>query len=435
MTSTLGTDQPLTGFIPDDLEGHQLAGRVPPEPGLQLPYLDIDDPGFSWPTHPPVGLPPLTPLVPADRLRADHPHAPVQLKRDRNTLRVQADDDVLHADPVPEPEAAAFPSRRALRQARAAEPETVRTFTQSLPVIPAPEAAAAVPEAVPAEDLVDPVALAEDLEAALLAALEEAPEPEAPPARSLRLARAEALATGALVDVPEGTSDSEYLSMIKSYGPFPSLLPAHRDFLPVLALSVFGGFLGLDRFYQGKPATGVLKLATAGGAGIWWIADIISILSGRTSDSNGRRFTGSKKRRAIAWVLTGALFAGLTHVGVSAALPSVTAAAGTVREVLFPAPAPVPTWATLADMKGTTDATALQVTGSRLRFTYDFPGPVYAYLQKDGDTAVPAESLLLANKGVGGVKEVDVAPGTYRLVIRTDGTAWTVKAEELGLHG
>lgn len=433
MTSTLGTDQPFTGFIPDDLEGHQVAGRVPPETGLQLPYLDLDDPGFTWPTHPPVGLPPLTPLVPADRLRADNPHAPVQLKRDRNTLRVQADADILHTATAPEHETAtAFPSRRSLRQARAAEPEVVRTFTQSLPVTPAPATVA------PVDDVVDPVALAEDLEAALIAALKEAPEPEVSSVRSLRLARAEALATGALVDdVPEAPSivDSEYVSMIKSYGPFPLLLPAHRDFRPVLALSVFGGFLGLDRFYAGKPGTGFLKLATAGGAGIWWIADIIAILGGRTTDSNGHRFTGEKKHRAIACALTAALFAGLTPVAVNAAVPAVTATAGTVHEALFPTPAPVPTWATLADMKGATDATVLHVTGDRLRFTYDFPGPVYAYLQKDGDTAIPAESLLLTDGAAHGVKDIDVTPGAYRLVVRTDGTAWTVKAEELGLHG
>lgn len=432
MTSTLGTDQPFTGFITDDLEGHQVAGRVPPETGLQLPYLDLDDPGFTWPTHPLVGLPPLAPLVPADRLGTHHPQAPVEFKRDRNALRVQPDADVLHTAPAPEATAAAFPSRRALRQARAAEPEVVRTFTQSLPVIPA----APVPEA-PAEDAVDPLALAEDLEAALLAALEEAPEPEVPSGRSLRLARAEALVSGALDDAPEAPSvvESQYVSMIKSYGPFPLLKPADRDFRPVLVLSVFGGFLGLDRFYAGKHASGFLKLATAGGAGIWWIADIISILSGRTSDKDGHRFTGEKKHRAIAWVLTGALFAGLTPVAVNAAVPAVTAAAGTVRESLFPKPAPVPTWATLADIKGTPDPTVLQVTGNRLRLTYNFTGPVYAYLQKDGETAIPAESLLLTDAPSRGRKDIAVAPGTYRLVIRADDTAWTVTAEELGLHG
>lgn len=327
-----------------------------------------------------------------------------------------------------------MPSRRSLRQARAAEPEKIRTFTQSLPVVPA----AAVPApAVAEQDAIDPAALADDLEAALLAALEEAAAAE-PSVRTRRLARAEALADGTpAAEVPGAPSvgDSEYVSMIKSYGPFPLLLPAPRDFRPVLALSVFGGFLGLDRFYEGRPATGFLKLATAGGAGIWWIADIISILSGRTTDNKGRRFTGEKKHRAIAWALTGALFAGLVPVAVNAALPSVNAAAGSIHEALFPTPAPAPTWATLAELTGSTDAASLQVTGDRLRFTYDFPSPAYAYLQKDGDAAAPVVSVMLSNAAAHGVKDLDVTPGTYRLVVRTDGTSWAVKAEELGLHG
>lgn len=225
------------------------------------------------------------------------------------------------------------------------------------------------------------------------------------------------------------------MSMIKSYGPFPLLLPAPRDFRPLLALSVFGGFLGLDRFYTGKPASGALKLATAGGAGIWWIADIISILTGHTYDRDRRPFTGSKKQRVIASALVVALFGGLGSAAVAATAPAATTAAAAVHEAFFPTPAPVPTWATLAEVKGTLDPTALQVKGDRLRFTYNFTDPAYAYLQKDGDAAVPADSLLLTNGPSQGVKEVPATPGTYRLVVRTEGTTWTVKAEELGLHG
>lgn len=435
MTSTLGTDQPSPGFIFDDLEGHQVAGRVPLETGLQLPYLDIDDPGFTWPTHPPVGLPPLTPLVPADRLSANHPPAPLQLKRNRNALRAQSDVDVPHATPASEPPpAAALPSRRSLRQARAAELQTVETFTQSLPTATAAQGSGSAP-AKPAEEEVDPVALAADLEAALLEALDEAPEPEVPSARSLRLARAEALASGAVIDAPAAPSlvDSKYVSIIKSYGPFPALLPAPRDFRPLLALSVFGGFLGLDRFYAGKPGTGILKLATAGGAGIWWISDIIAILTGRTIDSKGRRFMGERKQLAMAWVLTGTLFAGLA-VPVGAAVPPATAAVAAVHDALFPKPAPVPTWALLTEMRGSTDATSVQVTGDKLRFTYDFPGAAYAYLQKDGDPAAPIVSVLLSDVATRGVKDIDATPGTYRVAVRTDGTAWSVKVEEFGLR-
>lgn len=55
-----------------------------------------------------------------------------------------------------------------------------------------------------------------------------------------------------------------------------------------LALSVFLGILGFDRFYLGKIGTGILKLLTWGGFGIWWIIDIITIASGKMTDSRGR---------------------------------------------------------------------------------------------------------------------------------------------------
>ncbi|KAK4474514.1 hypothetical protein MN116_001661 [Schistosoma mekongi] len=44
-----------------------------------------------------------------------------------------------------------------------------------------------------------------------------------------------------------------------------------------LLLSVFGGLLGLDRFYLGYPALGCLKFFTFGGFGLWYLADILLI--------------------------------------------------------------------------------------------------------------------------------------------------------------
>jgi hypothetical protein len=44
-----------------------------------------------------------------------------------------------------------------------------------------------------------------------------------------------------------------------------------------LIMSIVFGSLGVDRYLMGKVRTGVLKLITAGGLGIWWIIDIILI--------------------------------------------------------------------------------------------------------------------------------------------------------------
>ncbi len=48
-----------------------------------------------------------------------------------------------------------------------------------------------------------------------------------------------------------------------------------RDSLVTMILSWIGGELGVDRFYRGQIGLGILKLITAGGAGIWWLVDAI----------------------------------------------------------------------------------------------------------------------------------------------------------------
>jgi len=60
-----------------------------------------------------------------------------------------------------------------------------------------------------------------------------------------------------------------------------------KNQITALLLSIFLGEFGIDRFYLGKIGTGLLKLITAGGGGIWWIIDIILIASGSMKDKQG----------------------------------------------------------------------------------------------------------------------------------------------------
>ena len=45
----------------------------------------------------------------------------------------------------------------------------------------------------------------------------------------------------------------------------------------VLIMSIIFGSLGVDRFIMGKVGTGILKLITFGGLGVWWLVDLILI--------------------------------------------------------------------------------------------------------------------------------------------------------------
>jgi len=60
-----------------------------------------------------------------------------------------------------------------------------------------------------------------------------------------------------------------------------------KDWLVALLLSIFLGYLGIDRFYLGYIVFGTLKLLTLGGCGIWWLIDAILIASNVMKDARG----------------------------------------------------------------------------------------------------------------------------------------------------
>ncbi|KAF9975013.1 hypothetical protein BGZ73_001466 [Actinomortierella ambigua] len=60
-----------------------------------------------------------------------------------------------------------------------------------------------------------------------------------------------------------------------------------RSYPVAILLSIFLGYLGVDRFYLGHIITGILKLITAGGFGIWYLIDIVLIILDELPDHNG----------------------------------------------------------------------------------------------------------------------------------------------------
>jgi TM2 domain-containing membrane protein YozV len=63
---------------------------------------------------------------------------------------------------------------------------------------------------------------------------------------------------------------------------------SEKDYLATLLLSIFVGMLGVDRFYLGNVGTGILKLVTIGGLGIWFVLDIFLIATKQMKDSEGK---------------------------------------------------------------------------------------------------------------------------------------------------
>jgi TM2 domain-containing membrane protein YozV len=233
----------------------------------------------------------------------------------------------------------------------------------------------------------------------------------------------------------------------------------NKSFLTTWLLSLLLGGLGIDRFYLGKVGTGILKLVTFGGFGIWALIDLILVLTNKQTDRRGYKLAGYDQHKKIALIVTLALVAlsiilkvttggGSTTAASSvapAAAPSASAAAAITAAPAAPAPAAAATWTKVAELSGSADQTgqSFQLSGKETRLVYAFKGGklingqsaaiAAIYLMDDGkdkakDGALPLKML---NKDESGETAVHKSAGKYYLDVTAGNfDSWTITVEE-----
>jgi TM2 domain-containing membrane protein YozV len=64
---------------------------------------------------------------------------------------------------------------------------------------------------------------------------------------------------------------------------------SEKSGIACLLFLIFLAPFGIHRIYVGKVGTGILFFLTMAGLGIWWLIDLILLIAGAFTDSNGAK--------------------------------------------------------------------------------------------------------------------------------------------------
>lgn len=238
------------------------------------------------------------------------------------------------------------------------------------------------------------------------------------------------------VEIPAWLFENRDVPLTEQYGLFfeDDLRPL-KSLRTAWLLALFLGFAGADRFYLGKPVTGALKLATLGGAGIWWLTDLFRLTRPGAGDRHRAPLDGTPELARTLGLVSSVLIAAVLGLGIGVtANPITSAATSTYRAlhtIMSPQPAPlVRAWYPVADTGGTGSLVPVVTTAGQIRVTYTFASPAVIYFQP---ATGPAVMVGILEKAGPGSRTIDLPPGAYTLTVTTTGTDWTLKAEEYRL--